>query len=47
MVRIVMDASEGKGGNPHHVGRDPQVYNFLYMAANSSYVTEKLAKLEK
>lgn len=47
LVRIVMDASEGKGGNPHHVGRDAQVYNFLYMAANNSYVTEKLAKLQK
>lgn len=33
LVKIVMDASEGKGGNPHHVGRDPQVYNYLYMAA--------------
>jgi len=47
LVRIVMDASEGKGGNPHHVGRDAQVYNFLYMAANNSYVMEKLAKLQK
>src|ERR1043166_1461283 len=47
LVRIVMDASEGKGGIPHHVGRDPQVYNYLFMAANNSYITEKLARLQK
>ncbi len=33
LVQIVMNANEGKGGNPHHVGRDAQVYNYLYMAA--------------
>jgi hypothetical protein len=31
LVKIVMEASERKGGDPHYVGRDPQLYNYLYL----------------
>lgn len=36
LVKIVMDASESKGGDPHYVGRDSQLYNYLYLVVKVS-----------
>ncbi|HKC65054.1 MAG TPA: AIPR family protein, partial [Pyrinomonadaceae bacterium] len=41
LVKIVMDASESKGGDPHSVGRDSQVYNYLYVVVNNIYLMDR------
>ncbi len=41
LINIVMDASEKKGGDPHSVGRDSQMYNYLYVVVNNIYLMER------
>jgi hypothetical protein len=38
LVRLVMTASDQAGGDPHQVGRDPQVYTSLYSEVRRWYL---------
>jgi hypothetical protein len=38
LVRLVMQASDRAGGDPHQVGRDPQVYTSLYSEVRRWYL---------
>ncbi len=42
LVKIVMDASEMKGGDPHSVGRDPQLYNYLYLVVKVAAMKDRI-----
>lgn len=41
LVKIVMDASEMKGGDPHSVGRDPQLYSYLYLVVKDAAMKDR------
>lgn len=41
LIKIVMDASEMKGGDPHSVGRDPQLYNYLYLVVKVAAMKDR------
>jgi hypothetical protein len=38
LVRLIMTASDQAGGDPHQVGRDPQVYSSLYSEVRRWYL---------
>jgi hypothetical protein len=38
LVRLIMTASDQAGGDPHQVGRDPQVYTSLYSEVRRWYL---------
>jgi hypothetical protein len=47
LVRTVMSASDAKGGDPHTVGRDPQVYQQLTSEVRRWYLESKLSSQSK
>jgi hypothetical protein len=41
LVRLIMTASESAGGDPHQVGRDPQIYTSLYSEVRRWYLESR------
>ena len=43
LVKTIMTANDAAGDNPHHVGRDPQVYTALYSEVRRWFLEGKVA----
>jgi hypothetical protein len=47
LVRSLMNASDANGGDPHNVGRDPQVYQQLTSEVRRWYLESQFEKQQK